>query len=142
MSPRLSDHDTATRTPNVYLLKLTLVHVFTHPRQWDQRSWSSVGECGTAHCYGGWACVLHGATFPRGDHGHLYTAYVVPPKGEPTNGLEIVRLGKATAAVGVGDYAQHILGLDDEQADELFYPRNSLDDLRLLVGEICSGVAG
>lgn len=41
-----------------------LEQIENHPETWDQTDWHS--DCGTAHCFAGWAQILSGAPIVKG----------------------------------------------------------------------------
>ncbi|GAA2092512.1 hypothetical protein [Actinomadura alba] len=124
-------------TPNVPLLKATFAHVLKNMTAWNQAHWSN--ECGTAHCFAGWAIVLHGTPFLPLPKDRVSQLFVVPPPNEPLDGMVApLVLGKRVVAAPV--YAQHILRLTNRQADDLFFALNTIDDLRRGVQELCVGV--
>lgn len=43
---------------NIKLYKRILTQIKTHPETWDQTWWH--GECGTTHCFAGWAEAFAG----------------------------------------------------------------------------------
>ena len=45
-------------------LKLVLDHIKADPDTWDQTNWHS--ECGTKHCFAGWAQILSGKPLSLG----------------------------------------------------------------------------
>lgn len=46
--------------PNVDLLRKTMDQIREHPELHDQDWFVSYNDCGTAHCFGGWALALTG----------------------------------------------------------------------------------
>lgn len=96
---------------NSDLMQRVLKQIEEHPETWFQSCW--VNECGTVACFAGWACLLAGHS---------------PQEMEPWAGDD------------VGDEAERLLGLDEEDGDRLFAGENTLDDLRHLVNEFTQRV--
>jgi hypothetical protein len=46
------------RNVNMPLVERVFEQIRETPQLWDQANWSENSECGTTHCFGGWACVL------------------------------------------------------------------------------------
>lgn len=126
------------RTPNVELLKRTLAHIETDPEHWSQDVWAEkVPECGTKHCFGGWAVTLGkpDAEFAWVDK--LVAIY--GPDGKPVDGegADHVHLPDGRVCT-VRTAAAELLGLTHEQVSDLFYSVRSdtLEGLRGIVAEI------
>lgn len=122
---------------NVELLQKTLQFIKENPRTWVQTDWflildsdtkelvphlvdievEEINSCGTAFCFAGHAALMEG--FPA------------PPK---SNFSEWRRLPEgADYPETASDFARKRLGLDWNQADILFHPGNSMEDLQILV---------
>lgn len=117
-------------TVNIDLLKRALAQVEEHPDQWQQAHWATppAPECGTAHCIGGWAVVLHGVEIDPDE-----PCYVMPlPADEPDPGLTY-----NDGEMDTWDYARWLLGLEEWQANDLFASINTLADLRRIVADLC-----
>jgi hypothetical protein len=116
--------------PNVELLRQTLAHIEANPDEWDQRDWRRETSCGTAYCFAGWAVKLTGGEFCRDSGGKVFGS--------------LVKASGSDVPLMIADYAAELLGLPPE-VDEyggpanalLFYSRNTLDDLRRIVAELC-----
>jgi hypothetical protein len=130
-------------TPNVALLKQTLAHIEAHPETWKQEYF----RCGTGMCFAGWAAELHGAKWAYPAEAGWLRSELITPKSEDGVGTEPIPIeGYAAKILGI----EHTRRYDDEdfEYDEdedfdlgtipLFEARNSLDDLRRLVAEICA----
>lgn len=106
---------------NVDLLRQTMDHIEAQPENWDQLHWARRTPCGTAGCFAGTALMLAGqAEFTwstRIDDGLIFA-------DEMLDGRDI------------GDAAQELLGLDMDDADGLFDPNNTLDQLRDWVAKL------
>lgn len=104
-------------TLNVELLDRTLAHIEAHPEEWDQGAW----RCETGLCFAGTAAVLSGAKWLH-PLGHQQDHWV---RGRGSQQSEPAAWR-----------AQRLLGLDEDQADELFAAHNTLDDLRRIVADL------
>lgn len=120
---------------NEKLLLETLEYIKTHPQQWDQSVWGiwtdevtghpeviesivsveEINSCGSAFCFAG--------------HAALRTGFPPPPK--VNNAMWTDSNGRF-----VDDHARTVLGLTWGQADVLFSPENSMDNLETLVTAI------
>jgi hypothetical protein len=103
--------------PNAELAYRVLDAINANPAHFDMDTWVRVPhdaptiglaqltspECGTTACFAGWAIVLSGY--------------------ELTRDLEIVQAGRVVPEV-LSRFAASLLGLNDEQADELFLAAN------------------
>lgn len=74
------------------------------PQLYNQHSWGKITSCGTVHCIAGWAAALSG--------------YRRTGSGEHINWL-IVRDHLGAEAL-VYNVARELLGIREEEADELF----------------------
>lgn len=121
--------------PNVALLRQTLDYIEDHPLDWDQARW----HCGTVCCFAGRAALLNGAEWAQ-IHGMSATrsVAVVARDDDPAGH---VRESDGCRFVHVEVRAARVLGLTLEQAQDLFDPANSLDDLRELVKILTGGAA-
>jgi hypothetical protein len=110
---------------NVELLKKTLQHIKSKPELWGQGQWfrtlyDNFGkDSGTAGCFAGWACLLSG--YER-----------APKDGGGQSTLNVVKHGSLDAD-NVRHVAVNQLGISYDQADRLFDPDNSLEDLESIV---------
>ena len=87
---------------NKELLQLTLDTIKQNPQHWDQTQW----HCGTTHCFAGIAELLH--------------------KQQP---IDNCISEEDIDSSDVYNYAVEALGLTIYQADSLFSPVNTLEDL-------------
>lgn len=87
---------------NKQLLQLTLDTIKANPQHWDQVYW----HCGTTHCFAGFVELLH----KQQSLDTYFDEYDVD-------------------GGDVADYAMKALGLTIYQADSLFSPVNTLEDL-------------
>lgn len=103
--------------PNSELLHETMDFILAHPEKHNQGYWSLGTECGTAHCFAGWALILSGMTLSElapGDNDYR------TPNGR------FVRFE-----------AKRVLRLDKDQATRLFHGFNTVTDLKHIVDDIC-----
>jgi hypothetical protein len=134
------------------LLDKIIEIIEAHPEHWDQRSWAKITDvpdlavgwnwehdgdtvpesCGTAMCVAGWAAHLCGAQMSW-DLGLDYAFRM--------NTLHAVRIViRDSDRVGpsfmtIPDFAQKRLGLNGEEAAELFKPTNNLATIKELRNE-------
>jgi hypothetical protein len=114
-------------TVNVPLLRKTLEHIEAHPQEWYQNTW----RCDTAMCFAGTACHLDGGEWVRDGS----SPWLAQRDGEAPDDLHYAPAGWVHAETR----ARRILGLDPWPAAGLFHYRNTLDDLREQVAELCGG---
>lgn len=105
---------------NAMLLEQVMQQIKDHPELHDQGPFFSQKECGTAACFGGWACLLSGYTPNR--YGYFATA--ITPSGD---------------IVQPWEEAQCLLGLSSEEADTLFSPSNTRHALEMMVKDLVNG---
>lgn len=113
--------------PNAALAYRALDQIDARPELWDQGYWFTVTDCGTAGCIAGWACVLSG------------------DKPSPWEGLmEDLSIGDQVAHVDLPtgervearERARALLGITEEQAQDLFWFENTRGVLGRLVERI------
>lgn len=105
---------------NVPLLEAALQEVIDHPELHYQRAFHKQTECGTAHCFGGWALALEGAELVE-------------------NALDFPFLGVRKPDGSIGNswnMARDALGLTEEQALRLFASENTRAMLELMVKDL------
>lgn len=111
-------------TPNAPLAYAVLDHIDEHPEQWFQDLWldlntdGELGDCGTVGCFAGWTTQLSGLAAVFNDFGHG----------------RFVKIDGNT--VSFRDAATQLLGIDEDDADDLFAGSNSREELGRLVTEI------
>lgn len=106
---------------NTALLEATMAQIREHPELHDQEQFFVETDCGTASCFGGWACALAGYDPQPGEFG---------------------RSGSVLTSRGVRsawDVAQQELGLTSREAHVLFGPANSRKILELMVEDLVNG---
>lgn len=115
---------------NADLLRKTLEQIEKEPWRWDQKTWrrrkrsKAHPECKTAMCFAGWAVTLAGEEF------------LVPDKFVIRNhgGVEELLMPHDTSGGGsIRSRAIHVLGLTEDQAEELFDHMNTKKDLYEIV---------
>lgn len=126
---------------NVELLDRVMEQIEKEPDRWNQSYWlmdyprqratdddgSIIINCETAFCFAGWAATLEGGKWMTG--GELLAEQADIDWGtsvytEHYHGRNLV---------SAFDRAARLLGLTDDQADELFYSNNTIADLRQIV---------
>jgi hypothetical protein len=117
--------------PNTELLNRTLNYIEAHPKEWDQDAWARRDQCGTAYCFAGTTVMLSG--LPLDWHDSYQQDY------DETASLIAENAPAPYAGENISTVARDLLELGPEQADNLFDPRNTLNDLRRLVAEFTAG---
>lgn len=102
---------------------------------WDQVRWISPKSCGTAACFAGHRALQDGFVLPGFDRSDE-DIVVNPRTGEE---LYYVLSGQAAEGHHVAEYARQRFGLTESEADWLFDSANSLDTLKEIVDDLCSG---
>lgn len=120
---------------NVTLLKQTLAHIEANPSEWKQTRY----RCGSGLCFAGWAVQLAGGRWFSDPDATLSEALIAEPD-DLTSGTFPAPDG-SQRLVWVGNRAERVLGLSDDQSSDLFYAANTLDDLRIIVSELCGEAA-
>lgn len=126
-------------TVNTSLLRLTLAHIENNQQAWDQTAWAirqyRDGEtCGTAYCFAGWAVQLAGHSIQFDD------SYTPIPEG-PDHQHGLATLRGTDQLEPIDTLAQHELGLNTDQAKQLFAENNRLTDLRRIVDQLIAETA-
>lgn len=119
---------------NVDLLDRTLAHIEANPEEWKQ----SVYRCETGMCFAGWVCDLAGGEWLNAPFDHWPDALAAEPTDDP---LRVVKFGGRRPGVTASYRAMRLLGITDEQADDLFEAQNALAELREIVAEIKAGAS-
>ncbi|MEV4093849.1 hypothetical protein [Streptosporangium saharense] len=114
-------------TINTDLLRRTLEQIENHPETWCQADY----RCGSGMCFAGWTCQLAGGTWAADSEAPLGECLIAEPDEEETFTHDDLLL------ISAHTRARRLLGLDEQQADELFYGRNTPADLRRMVTELC-----
>src|SRR5271166_3098045 len=95
---------------NLDLMNLTLAYIEANPKEWNQETW----RCKTGCCFAGTAAMLAGWKWH--EKNDLYSP-------------NVIRNGRVLTARRA---ARRALGVDSEI---LFYGKNTIEDLRRIVGE-------
>lgn len=120
---------------------------------WDQSTWRARAPelddvpggdpCGTAMCFAGHVVALAGGRWvhvpPTGDT--LADHLLYADAAEPHSFRLEIGAGSGLDVISARDRAMLLLGLDEDQADELFCSWNSLEDLRVAVAELVAGAS-
>lgn len=93
------------------LLRTALASIIMSPAKWNQTTW-----CGTTACLAGHVLAVKGYKMTRSDEGKM-----VSPSGKK---------------VYVPSEAARLLGLDEDQAEDLFDMRNTIGDLATKVNQL------
>lgn len=128
---------------NTDLLEQTMVHIEEHPEDHNQKYWGNKAPCGTKFCFAGNAAVLNGAKplwddiaesiSVRDPEGHWKTVLSFPMRAvywEDEYSQE--------RADSPFRYGRDILGLTEDEADELFNGYNTVEVLRRMVDTFIS----
>jgi hypothetical protein len=119
-------------TPNKALLGQVLDYIKRYPDTWYRGDWSLTTDCGTSHCFAGWAVKLAGV--PMDEDDEVLRAQLPDPSQIERH---IDDDPASPGYVHVSVAARHLLGLTPEQADELFSGVNTVKDLERYVAELC-----
>lgn len=107
--------------PNIEKLKALHERLVTTPEGWDQEFWAQQKDCGTSYCMAGWACVLDGQKIDWG---------LGNSDADSVDGY--AESSYLTTGERVDEKGREILGLNYEQADDLFYCTNNASALMRL----------
>lgn len=101
--------------PDMELIERTMAHIVDHPEQHDQTMvWRDYQTCGTPGCFIGWAMYFDGYK--------NYDDYC-----------------ERTAAFSTcTEWAADRLGLSERDVSVIFYSRNSIETLQLMVKDIAN----
>jgi hypothetical protein len=117
-------------TIDVPRLRKELEYVTIHPERWNQHQWIQQTACGTVGCLAG-NTVLHAGAQP------LF-GYNNSDHDDQASFVEIER-GDDRHRTSVSRAARELLGLTDDQAEDLFHPLNSLHRLWSLAARFTDG---
>jgi hypothetical protein len=115
---------------NLEVFDLAMKQIETYPETWRQSCWGYQAACGTSHCLAGWVVTQAGgqmvwrlSDWDEGDdRGYLVADDVVMPG--------------ASDSIPVDLAALRLLDISIEDANALFHPHNTLDDLREMGAEL------
>lgn len=101
--------------------------------QWDQGEW----RCGTGMCFAGWAVHLDGGKWATEElfSDHFDDLVAEPEDRAPMTPWDHVDFG-VKAVTQVGERAQRILGLTNEEQQSLFAGINGIEDIRRVTSKI------
>ncbi|GIH91990.1 hypothetical protein ACFFMN_33720 [Planobispora siamensis] len=119
---------------NVPLLRRVLAQIEAHPQTWYQQTW----RCESGMCAAGWAVELADGEWAFSLRHFAADAVIATPE-EISAGLSYDLEGKTVVDAWLR--AERLLGISRIQAAELFEARNSLDDLRHIVGRLIAEVS-
>lgn len=109
---------------NQELFGRILEQIRKDPKSHEQSDWTSATECGTRHCIGGWA--IHFAATDLGLIHDGISYYRVLPEVARSVGIE------NPENAGSDRTAAKMLGLDEFEADDLFYGNTNAEALELV----------
>lgn len=109
--------------PNVPLFRKIFEHIDAHPEEWNQDMWATKTECGTAYCFAGFAMAFSGED--EADFGPDPFVKVGDVSHHTKSDKSIERVGREA------------LGINEKDAETLFWARNTLDDLHSIAADIC-----
>jgi hypothetical protein len=119
----------------------TLKYIEDHPEEWDQGSWAVRTSYGTARCFAGWAVALH----EQGNPDDLFK-FIVPYDGDDEEHSGFLRDGRGIESSrflrdgrDIERAAMDCLRIGEQEAYALFSSDNNLEDLRVIVAELCGG---
>ena len=104
---------------NLPLLWKTLDHIEAHPDEWFQRDWVLKTKCGTAFCFAGTAVMLA--------HSDAEVVWAEDEPKEWDTSCDVLIDGVKR---DIGVLATEDLGLTLSEADNLFDPNTTLDEMR------------
>jgi hypothetical protein len=108
-------------------LKTLRQTVLTKRDGWDQRYWAAKGEeCGTTMCLAGWTCHLFGEEGDSVDWNRAVPIYA--NDGDDTQ----EEVGYLISGESIEKRAEELLGLDIQDAMELFWATDEQDALSVL----------
>lgn len=114
-------------TINVVLLRQTLEQIETHPETWYQNAY----RCNTGMCFAGWAAELAGGKWLSSPGGAVSDLLIA----EPDDGEDALYRGDVLS-IDASARAKRVLGIDEDQAEDLFAAGNDLDELREIVTDL------
>ena len=113
-------------TPNLALTERVFAYIQAHPETWEQRVWAAKTECGTACCFAGHAVAL----------AHPDAAFDLPDDDEDDPTAYAVTLSGEKDSRPIRSAAVDALGLNEGEAENLFYEKNDLLDLAVAIENI------
>lgn len=128
-------------TIDVELLRKELEHVTAHPEEWDQTRWIVRTSCGTTGCLAGGTALRAGyrpyeVTDVIGQLTWVYVAHDDPIRD--SSSVEDLT-APDPRVLSVSSVARRLLGITNTQANDLFAPHNTLEDLWIIASELTDG---
>lgn len=121
-------------TVNVALLDQVMAHIEANPHDWEQGDY----RCSTGMCFAGWAVELSGGTWVTDRDSRWRDQVFAEPDDEYSYASTLDGKTEVTDA----DYrAQRVLGIGGDEAGDLFYAGNTMDEIRRIVKEIKENAA-
>lgn len=116
---------------NIPLLRKVMEHITTHPEEYDQREYAVRSDCGTSHCIAGWALALSGREFTY-------------RRLQSWDHRTAADFGWAAQVGILGDCSEHdeaakALGLEDDDAAEMFHEDQTLSGVWECVERVTDG---
>lgn len=96
----------------------TFTAIELDPQSWNQKAWAIRSQCGTAYCFAGWTCVLAGREIDWDNE-----LWAVRRLGD---GALVATTLAEHDEPAIHEAAAELLGLNDDQADDLFGMDNDL----------------
>lgn len=119
-------------TVNVERLRAVRAHVLTEA--WRQNRWAIRSEgCGTAFCAAGWACHDNGDAFVWND------ASRQARNPGTVDAQEAFQVRIDGVRIDIFDRAAELLGLTDDQAEELFCSVNTREEMLDIIDTLIEG---
>jgi hypothetical protein len=125
------------------LLDAVIAQIEAHPETWNQDEW----RCESGMCVAGWVAEMAGGQWLTSDPGAMGSAPSVhflrrwALIATPEDDTEFVRVIDGTGVIQAGNRASRLLGLTQDQADDLFSEENDLQDIKDFRNEISAGSA-
>jgi hypothetical protein len=126
---------------NKELLRETLQTIKDNPQHWDQTQW----HCGSSHCFAGFVeCKIRGIEIAKELDEDQVLGWSV---ADEESLISLLNLSEKDANKLRNDYvyrkntalvARFALGLNEDQADILFDSDNELEDLEIIIEELCA----
>jgi hypothetical protein len=122
-----------TRTPEqIDLLRRTLRQIETHPETWNQGTW----RCQSGMCFAGWTATLAGREWAYPDSSPD-SSMLLAEEEDPQ--AFVMRWDDEPEVIYVATAAKALLGLDETEADLLFYGGNTLRTIKAYVANLIAG---
>lgn len=116
---------------NVGLLEATMTQIVDHPELHDQSWFFAKGDCGTAACFAGWACLLSGLQ-------EVFSAPDIWISNATVNVSAVVKMPDGSLG-SAADEAQSLLGITRDESHTLFDVGNTRRMLELMTKDLVNG---